>query len=295
MTAENLPNKFKIRWAGVIFLGSTALIGFVVTPIYIYNYGVSGIELGFFAFFCLATIMSITVGYHRLYAHAAFKAHPLVECFVLFFGAATFEQSALKWASLHRTHHRFVDTEKDPYNIKKGFFYAHMGWIIFSKPQVDYDNALDLQKNPLVMHQHRYYQYWAMTAGIGLPILLGALTGHLLGMVLLVGVTRLALVHHFTFFINSFAHTFGTSNYDPYSTAKDNWLGAILTNGEGYHNYHHRFPSDYRNGHLWYHWDPTKWMIWILSKIGLTSDLRSIPPAQILEARNFVRSLRTKR
>ena len=96
---------------------------------------------------------------------------------------------------------------------------------------------------------------------------------------------RLVVVFHVTFFINSFAHTFGSQDYDPHSTARDSWICAILTNGEGYHNYHHRFPSDYRNGIRWYHWDPTKWLVWSLARIGWARDLNRTPPAQIEAAR----------
>ena len=229
--------------------------------------------------------MAITAGYHRLYAHAAYRAHPVLQWLILFFGAASFEQSALRWASLHRTHHRYVDTERDPYNIKRGFFYAHMGWMMSKKPEMDYDNALDLQKNALLMRQHRHFQLWAITAGVIVPLILGATSGHLLGAALLAIAARLAIVHHSTFFINSFAHTFGSSEYDAESTGKDNWIGALLTNGEGYHNFHHRFPSDYRNGVRWYHWDPTKWAVWLWSKLGLASELKRTTVDAIREAR----------
>lgn len=277
--------KQKLRWGGILFLLSTAVVGFIIAPLYFLRHGVTSFDIGLCLFYVIATLMAITAGYHRLYAHACFKAHPSIRFLTLFFGAASFQQSALKWASLHRTHHRYVDTERDPYNIKRGFFFAHVGWVIFQKPVVDYDNALDLQKCPMITHQHRHYQWWALTSGIALPLALGALGGRLLEAFLLTVALRLAVVHHCTFFINSFAHTFGTSDYDPDSSAKDNWIGAFLTNGEGYHNYHHRFPSDYRNGIRWYHWDPTKWLIRALSWVGLTSDLRRTPQASILEAR----------
>ena len=229
--------------------------------------------------------MAITAGYHRLYAHTTYKAHPVLQAAILFFAAAAFEQSALRWASLHRTHHRYVDTEQDPYNIKRGFFYAHMGWMMSKKPVVNYENVADLQKNPLLMNQHRYYRQWALVAGIFVPLFLGVVTGHLMGSILLGIAARLALVHHSTFFINSFAHSFGTFEYDAESTGKDNWFGAVLTNGEGYHNFHHRFPGDYRNGVLWHHWDPTKWMIWFLSKTGLAWGLKRTSQAVIDEAK----------
>src|SRR5690349_6875871 len=123
-----------------------------------------------------------------------------------------------------------------------------MGWIVLGKPSVDYENSDDLRKNPRVAAQHKNHQKWGLAVGVVLPAALGAATGDFIGAVLLAVAARMAIVHHGTFFINSFAHSFGSSDYDAESTAKDNWLGAVLTNGEGYHNYHHRFPSDYRNG-----------------------------------------------
>jgi stearoyl-CoA desaturase (Delta-9 desaturase) len=86
------------------------------------------------------------------------------------------------------------------------------------------------------------------------------------------------------FLINSVAHTYGERAFDPGSSACDHWLAVILTNGEGYHNFHHRFPHDYRNGVRWYHWDPTKWLIWLLSCVGLTSQLNKAPAEAILRA-----------
>ena len=106
-----------------------------------------------------------------------------------------------------------------------------------------------------------------------------------MGTVMLAIALRMVLVFHVTFFINSFAHTFGSAHYDYRSSGRDHWLAALLTNGEGYHNYHHRFPSDYRNGIRWYNWDPSKWLIWTLAQIGLASHLRRIPVFRILDAR----------
>ena len=98
--------------------------------------------------------------------------------------------------------------------------------------------------------------------------------GHPLGALIMTVSLRMVLVMHSAFFINSYAHTFGSRNFDGRLSAGDHWLGAILTNGEGYHNFHHRYPNDYRNGIRWFHWDPSKWLIFILSKIGLAWDLK---------------------
>ncbi len=279
----------KMRWGSIVFIAGVTVAALVAAPLYAWTYGVSRAEWILFGVYFAATSLAITVGYHRYFAHTTFKTNPVVRFILLFFGAATFEQSALKWSSLHRVHHQYTDTERDPYNIKEGFFYAHVGWILFWKQPVNYDNVKDLQKSRLVMHQHEHYQLWALGAGVVTPLLIGAWTGHLLGALIFAVGLRLFLVFNSAFFINSFAHTFGSQPYGRDTSARDHWLGAILTNGEGYHNYHHRFPNDYRNGIQWYHWDPSKWIIWTLGRLGIAGDLRRTPDEQIREARKSVR------
>lgn len=274
----------KNNWVNIIFFAVTTLVGLIGTPLYIYKFGVTGSEIVLLVFFVVVTPLSITTGYHRLFAHATYKTNAVIRFLFLFFGAAAFEQSALQWSSQHRAHHRYVDTDLDPYSIKKGFFYAHMGWLIFWQHETDYDYVKDLAEDPLIMHQHRYYLLWAIVAGIVTPLLLGALTGHLLGAFVLSICLRLTVVYHLTFFINSICHIFGRSTYDIYATAKDNWFIAFLTFGEGYHNFHHRFSGDYRNGVRWYQWDPSKWLIALLGKTGLAWDLRRVSNFRILEA-----------
>lgn len=126
---------------------------------------------------------------------------------------------------------------------------------------------------------------WAITSGIAVPLAIGAATGHLLGTFLLAVAARLTLVHHSTFSINSVCHTFGKATYDITLTARDHWLVAFITNGEGYHNFHHRFASDYRNGVRWYQWDPSKWVIAGLGYCGLASKLYRTPKKTILAAK----------
>ena len=272
------------RWGSVAFMTGIHAVSLAALPWYVSRHGVTASGMALFIFYVLATSFAITVGYHRLFAHGTFKANTVLKFLILFFGAAAFEQSALKWASLHRQHHQYTDTDKDPYNIKQGFFYAHVGWILFWKHSVHYDNVKDLQRSRLVMAQHARYQWWAMIAGVVTPLAVGGLCGNMLEAFLWSVAARMTLVFHSAFFINSFAHSFGTKSYDPSSSAKDNWFGAVLTNGEGYHNFHHKFPNDYRNGVRWYHWDPSKWLIWVFWKLGLVWDLKRTADEQILRA-----------
>lgn len=275
----------KIIWGNIVFFSITSVFALVGCPFYVYRFGISLPEVLLFVFYIAATAMSITAGYHRLFSHVTYRAHPVVQFLFLFFGAAAFEMSALGWSSRHRDHHRYVDTKRDPYNIKKGFFYAHMGWLLFWEHPLDLSNAKDLQKSRLLMHQHEQYCLWAVLSGILTPLVVGFLSGHLLGAFLFSVCLRLTVVYHATWAINSVCHMFGKATYDIHATARDHWLVAFITNGEGYHNFHHRFPSDYRNGVRWYQWDPTKWVIAFMERLRLTRGLRRISDYRILEAR----------
>lgn len=226
---------------------------------------------------------AITGGYHRHFAHTTYKTNALVRFFHLLFGAAAVQNSALKWSSDHRRHHAFVDTPKDPYNIRQGFFWAHMRWVLH-KADEKLSSVRDLEADPLVRFQHRFYIPLAIVAGIVLPAAIGSLWGDPLGAVLVAGFLRLVVQWHATFSVNSMAHTVGDQPYSTQVSARDSFWTALVTLGEGYHNFHHRFANDYRNGIRWFHIDPTKWAIWSLSKVGFAWDLKRTPALAIQRA-----------
>lgn len=239
-----------------------------------------------FTVFYFATGLSITAGYHRLFAHKAYEANPLVEWFFLIFGAAAFENSAFRWCEDHRVHHRFIDQEDDPYSIKKGFFHAHMGWIMQAPNKKDFSKfSRDLAQNPRIAFQHRYFLPIGLLAGAALPGFIGWMMGSVLGGIVFGSVLRITLVHHFTFFINSLCHYWGKQTYSDKDSSKDNPIIAFFTYGEGFHNFHHLFHNDYRNGIRWYHFDPSKWLIRGLAFLGLAENLKTAPKVKILEAR----------
>jgi stearoyl-CoA desaturase (delta-9 desaturase) len=149
------------------------------------------------------------------------------------------------------------------------------------------DNVNDLKRDPLVMWQHKWCIPLAFILGFGVPALLGFLwngAAGALGGFLLAGVFRVFAVQHSTFFINSLCHTVGRQPYSARCSARDSAVMALFTFGEGYHNYHHEFQHDYRNGVKGTNFDPTKWTIWTLEKCGLVSDLRRVPDEKILLA-----------
>ena len=277
-----------INWITTSFLIGTCLIALVGTPLYLAYFGFSWFLFVYFMFMFTACAMSITLGYHRLFAHNAFKAAWPVKFVTLLFGAAAFENSVMLWASEHRRHHKHVDHDDDPYDISKGFFFAHIGWLFLRYiPSVPLDNVADLRKDKMVAFQHKYVQHIAVAVGLILPAVIGWFWhgwSGVLGCLIIPGFLRIVCVHHVTFFINSLCHTVGGRPYSTKCSARDSFVMALFTFGEGYHNYHHEFQHDYRNGVRRWQWDPTKWTIWTLHKIGLVSGLRRVPKEKILLA-----------
>jgi len=281
--AEHAP----INWVTTILFTVTPLAALVCVPWYGLTHGYSLWAWLSFVVFLWASGIAITAGYHRLWSHRAYQAHWSVRLFFMLFGTMALQNSILIWGSQHRTHHRFVDDwDKDPYSAKRGFWFSHMGWILRNYPsgRNDFSNARDLQNDPIVMFQHRWYLPLTLAMNVGLPLGLGWLVGDLWGVFLLGGLLRLVMNHHFTWFINSLAHMWGTQPYTDENTARDNPVLAFLTYGEGYHNFHHIFQNDYRNGVKWWHFDPTKWLIASLSWVGLASNLKRVPDLWIQRA-----------
>ena len=166
----------RINWTTSSFLIGTLALTLTAVPLYLSFFGLDRFQVSLFFVMLLAIGFSITVGYHRLYSHITFQASWPVRLFTLIFGAAAFENSALMWASEHRRHHKHVDHDDDPYSISKGFFYAHIGRLIFKlKVDQSYDNVPDLMKDKLVRWQHRYVQVIAVVVSFVLPAVAGAL------------------------------------------------------------------------------------------------------------------------
>jgi stearoyl-CoA desaturase (delta-9 desaturase) len=273
-------------WTNLLFLVLSPIAGIGGTILYASRFGVQWWEPTLCLTLFFAIGLSIGSGYHRYFSHRAYECHPAVESVMLFFGAMALQNSALQWSRDHREHHRFVDTDRDPYNIKRGFLWAHILWIFYKQdPDRNFDAVPDLKRNPRVMWQHRYARVIGIGVGLGLPTLVGAFFGRPLGGLLWGGFLRIVLVHHTTFFINSLAHMWGARPYSTENTARDNWFLAFFTHGEGFHNFHHAFPSDFRNGIRWYHWDPNKWLIQSFRATRLARNLRVTPPPLVENAK----------
>jgi stearoyl-CoA desaturase (delta-9 desaturase) len=277
----------KKDWVNIIFLTFTPVIGILGTAAYTWYAGFSLwmplLTIGMY----LAVGMSICAGYHRFFSHKSYEASKPVQVFYAIFGALAAQNSILWWSSSHRVHHKYVDKDWDPYSIKKGFWWAHILWIFYKNDQRDdsFSNSPDLMANKIVMWQHKWHKVILIGFGFGFPTLIGWAFGNPIAGLLWGGFLRIAIIHHTTFFVNSLAHTLGEPIYNAEVSARDNWLVAMLTLGEGYHSFHHRFPADFRNAIRWYQWDPAKWFIQALKFAGLATDLRVTPPPQVEQAR----------
>jgi len=230
------------------------------------------------------TGLGITAGYHRLWAHRAYSAHWITRYFLCLTGAGALEGSIKWWCGGHRVHHRYTDTPSDPYNANGGFWYAHIGWMLLKPDPVHSKKAdiRDLNADPIIRWQHKYYLIIAPFMAFVFPTLVAGLGwGDWMGGYFYAGALRLLFVHHSTFCVNSVAHYFGEQSFDDHRSPRDSWVTALLTLGEGYHNFHHEFPNDYRNGIRTFDYDPTKWLIRGLNMIGLTSRLKTFPTNEI--------------
>jgi len=284
---ENVTNKSKpkIIWLNSLVFSITFVIAVIGVSLYAYIYGYDAATISGFIIATGYCGMSITAGYHRLWSHRAYETNSIIRFIFAIGGAFAVQNSALHWCSDHRVHHKHVDdNDVDPYSAKRGFWYSHIGWMLReyqAHRYYDYNNVRDLQRDKIVMWQHKYYLTLVLTTNFGFPLLFGFINGNILGSLLLIGFMRLVISHHVTFFINSLAHMWGKQPYNDQNTAKDNPIVALLTYGEGYHNFHHAFQSDYRNAIKWWQFDPTKWFIKSLNWIGLANNLKQVSEHKI--------------
>ncbi|MCB1148964.1 MAG: fatty acid desaturase [Chlamydiia bacterium] len=264
------------NWGPFIFLVSYQLLTLLALPFYFWYAELHWQTFVWMAVFYFAGGLAITAGYHRLFSHRCYKASPIVEAVVTFLGSTTMQGSVIRWCYDHRQHHAHVDTDLDPYTIKKGFLFAHMLWL-FEKPRpIEQKVVSDLYQKPLVSWQHRHDVIAMFGSNALLYLFCALMTGDWLGSFVIAVCLRLFLLHHCTWFINSLAHTWGDQPFCKEHTAVNNFIISILTFGEGYHNFHHTYAHDYRNGVRWYQFDPTKWLIFTLSKLGLADSLRRV-------------------
>lgn len=290
--------KLKRFWPSTLLFATTGILALTAVPIYGVMYGYHWYQWLAFAIFGGLCAFSISAGTHRMWSHRSYDAHWSLRLFFALFSAAAIQDSILNWCAGHRNHHRYTDDkDRDPYSAMRGFWFSHIDWMMQKYPSnyLDYKNVPDLKQDKIVMWQHNHYTAIVISMNLGILLVLGLLTGDVIGMLLLAGILRLVVNHHTTFMVNSLAHMWGPRPYKDDISARDNYFVNLFLCGEGYHNYHHAFQTDYRNGIYWYHYDPTKWVIKLLSWLRITYNLKIASPIQIQKAKLSVQFRQAER
>ncbi len=250
-------------------------------------WGVLFLPIGNYIF----TSMGIGAGYHRLLTHRGFKCPKWFEYTLATLGVCSFQDSPARWVLVHRVHHQHSDHQPDPHTPKVSAFWAHMGWLFIDNRELStvsaYDKyARDLMRDKYYMWLQRNLNWVVVYAAHAVLITLvgGAIglawTGTFAGALQLAGqwfmwgvVMRTVYTWHVTWAINSAAHMWGYRNYETREDSRNNWLFALLTNGEGWHNNHHADPRSAQHGHRWWEVDVTYISLRLLERIGIVKDL----------------------
>ena len=266
----------------MILLNYTSIL-FITFYHFIGLYGLLSFQMTYIDLKCmlimyLFTGFGITAGYHRLWSHKSYNASNIIQIILALAGAGASQGSILWWSKYHRLHHNKSDSEDDPYGPQKGFLYSHILWIFENRhlEKLNIIDVTDLKKNSIVMFQHKYYSIISIFCSIGIPLIYYYIfnLNYYNCLYFPISLARL-LTWHSTWFVNSLAHSLGSQIHGNSGTSRDHIFTALLTLGEGYHNFHHEYPYDYRNAIIWYQYDPTKWLIEFLFFIGLVNKLQT--------------------
>lgn len=222
-------------------------------------------------------IFAIGAGYHRYFSHRSYRTSRVFQFVLAFVAQSTTQKSVIWWAAKHRHHHRHSDTHDDVHSPRHtGFLYAHLGWIFTRRHGTcDLTGIPDLTKYPELMWLHRWEQAPSIVLALGC-FAIGGWPGLFVGFF-----WSTVAVYHGTFCINSLAHVHGSKRYVTGDDSRNNWLLALLTLGEGWHNNHHAYQYSVRQGFRWWEFDPTFYILTGLSKLGVVWDMKQ-PPASIL-------------
>ena len=222
-------------------------------------------------------MFAITAGYHRYFSHRAYSTSRTFQFILAFLAQSSAQKSVLWWAAKHRHHHLHSDTEQDVHSPRhKGFVYSHLGWIFYRQHDAtDLTKVADFASYPELMWLHRLEVLPAIVVA-GLCFLIAGWPGLVVGFF-----WSTVLLYHATFCINSLAHVHGRKRYVTGDDSRNNWLLALFTMGEGWHNNHHAYQSSARQGFRWWEIDVTYYVLVALSWLGIVWDLKA-PPMQVL-------------
>lgn len=289
---EQKVEKLKLQWIPTLVLCIYPLLLIVLSVIFLVNceFKMSYLWLAIVTYYCAN--ISIGIGVHRLWSHNSYKTKTWIEVILALISAGTLQGPIIAWASDHYRHHTHTDKEQDPHSPLQyknkfiGFLWSHIGWMMFSKDNIKSIDKVALKKlatNKVIMWQYRNYWTIAIIMNAVVPptigfLIFGSIKGAIAAFIFM-GLAR-AFQQHMTFCVNSFSHFVGSRPYVD-NTSRDSWWLFPFLLGENWHNFHHAFARDYRNGVKWYHPDVHKWIIALLEKLGLAYDLVRTPKERI--------------
>jgi stearoyl-CoA desaturase (delta-9 desaturase) len=283
----------RVAWITVAgpFIGALAAVAGL------WKRGLTPLDLGLWLGLSVITIFGITAGYHRLFTHQSFKAHPAVRWALGAAGSMAAQGPLLFWAACHRRHHQHSDGADDPHSPAHGgrglkgalvgLWRAHIGWMFQHEPEPWGHYVPDLLRDTTAFRINNAYLVF-VALGLIVPATIGglfagppgALTGFLWG-----GLARIFLVHHITWSINSLCHLSGSQPYNTSDDSRNNALCALLALGEGWHNNHHAFPTSARHGLAWWQVDATYMLLRGLAACGLIWDVKLPAPELLISKR----------
>ncbi|WP_152591558.1 acyl-CoA desaturase [Nostoc sphaeroides] len=277
-TLPENPRPLRLNWLAVVFFGTIHALA-LLSP-WFFSWAALGVTL--FLHWLFGSI-GVCLGYHRLLSHRSFRVPRWLEYAIAILGALSIQGGPIFWVAGHRLHHAYTeDEEKDPYSARKGFWWSHILWIFYPRPEFfDYESyqrfAPDLVRDPFYRWLNRYF----IVLQFPLALLLYALGGW--SFVIYGVFLRAVILWHTTWFINSVTHLWGYRSFASNDNSRNLWWAAILTYGEGWHNNHHAYPHVAKCGWRWWEIDMTWWAIGLLKTVGLAKDV-NLPPDRAIKA-----------
>jgi stearoyl-CoA desaturase (delta-9 desaturase) len=222
-------------------------------------------------------VFGITGGYHRYFAHKSFKTSRVFQFVLAWIACSATQKGPLWWAGTHRRHHRYADAPGDPHSPREGFYYAHQGWVFDSRWEGTPVEAMrEFTAYPELVWLNKYH--WVPPLVLAVACYgIGGFAGLVWGFAV-----STTLLWHATYSVNSIAHIFGRRRYETNDTSRNNWLIALLTFGEGWHNNHHYYMASVRQGFFWWEIDLTYYALRALAALGIVWDLR-LPTAAVVD------------
>ena len=266
-------------YKGVLLVWAVGpLVGTIWAMVLLWRDWIAPIDLALFVVLYFLTGMGITGGFHRLITHSSFETNPVVRGAFLIFGCMAAQGRPIDWASNHLKHHAHADQEGDPHSPVEGLFHAHMGWFFSGEPADRERYGSKLTRDPLTAFIDKTTVLW-LVLGLVIPYLIAGWSGFLWG-----GLVRIAFLNHATFAVNSICHAFGARPFDTKDESRNNWIVAMLTFGEGWHNNHHAFPAMAYHGMSWRQFDATALTIRFLVWLKLAKNVK-LPRPELVQRR----------